>query len=56
MAKALRQLAKSEGFAVVLLSQLTRPEGINAKPSLLDMKDIEAHSHVVLLSYLPLGA
>lgn len=32
--------------------------GINTKPSMLDLKesgDIEAHNHVVLLPYLPLG-
>jgi replicative DNA helicase len=44
---------------MVLLSQLRRPDGgINAKPSMLDLKesgDIEAHSHVVLLPYLPVG-
>jgi len=59
VANALRQLAKSERVGVVLLSQLRRPEGgINARPSMLDLKesgDIEAHSHVVLLSYLPVG-
>jgi replicative DNA helicase len=59
VADALRQLAKSERIGVVLLSQLRRPDGgINAKPSMLDLKesgDIEAHSHVVLLPYLPVG-
>jgi replicative DNA helicase len=59
VANALRQLAKSERIGVVLLSQLRRPEGgINSKPSMLDLKesgDIEAHSHVVLLPYLPVG-
>ncbi len=59
VANALRQLAKSERVGVVLLSQLRRPEGgINARPSMLDLKesgDIEAHSHVVLLPYLPIG-
>lgn len=59
VANALRQLAKSERVGVVLLSQLRRPEGgINAKPSMIDLKesgDIEAHSHVVLLPYLPVG-
>jgi replicative DNA helicase len=57
VANALRQLAKSERVGVVLLSQLRRPEGgINARPTMLDLKesgDIEAHSHVVLLPYLP---
>jgi replicative DNA helicase len=59
VANALRQLAKSERIGVVLLSQLRRPDGgINAKPSMLELKesgDIEAHSHVVLLPYLPVG-
>jgi replicative DNA helicase len=59
VANSLRQLAKSEGIGVVLLSQLRRPEGgLNAKPSMLDLKesgDIEAHSHVVLLPYLPVA-
>ena len=59
VANALRQLAKSERVGVVLLSQLRRPEGgMNARPSMLDLKesgDIEAHSHVVLLPYLPVG-
>jgi replicative DNA helicase len=59
VANALRQLAKSERIGIVLLSQLKRPEGgINAKPSMLDLKesgDIEAHSHVVLLPYLPVS-
>jgi replicative DNA helicase len=59
VANALRQLAKSERVGVVLLSQLRRPEGgINARPTMLDLKesgDIEAHSHVVLLPYLPVG-
>lgn len=59
VANALRQLAKGERIGVVLLSQLRRPEGgINARPSMLDLKesgDIEAHSHVVLLPYLPVA-
>jgi replicative DNA helicase len=59
VANALRQLAKSERIGVVLLSQLRRLEGgINARPTMLDLKesgDIEAHSHVVLLPYLPVA-
>jgi replicative DNA helicase len=59
VANALRQLAKSERVGVVLLSQLRRPEGgINARPSMIELKesgDIEIHSHVVLLPYLPIG-
>src|SRR5262249_53514604 len=59
VADSLRQLVKTERIGVVLLSQLRRPEGgINARPSMLDLKesgDIEAHSHVVLLPYLPVA-
>ena len=59
VADSLRQLAKTERIGVVLLSQLRRPEsGINSRPSMLDLKesgDIEAHSHVVLLPYLPVA-
>jgi replicative DNA helicase len=59
VADSLRQLAKTERVGVVLLSQLRRLEGgINAKPSMLDLKesgDIEAHSHVVLLPYVPIA-
>jgi replicative DNA helicase len=59
VANALRQLAKTEQIGVVLLSQLRRPEGgINARPSMIDIKesgDVEAHSHVVLLPYLPVS-
>jgi replicative DNA helicase len=59
VANALRQLAKSENVGVVLLSQLKRPEGgINTRPSMLDLKesgDIEAHSHVVLLPFMPVA-
>jgi replicative DNA helicase len=59
VANALRQLAKNERVGVVLLSQLRRPEGgMNARPTMLDLKesgDIEAHSHVVLLPFLPLA-
>jgi replicative DNA helicase len=59
VANALRQLAKSERVGVVLLSQLRRPEnGMNSRPTMLDLKesgDTEAHSHVVLLPYLPIA-
>jgi replicative DNA helicase len=55
---ALRQLAKSEQVGVVGLSQLSRPRDgdLNARPNMLQLKesgDIEAHAHVVLLSYMP---
>jgi replicative DNA helicase len=43
----------------VMLSQLRRPEGgMNAKPTMLELKEsgeIENHSHVVLLPFLPVG-
>jgi replicative DNA helicase len=59
VANAMRQLAKTEKVGVVLLSQLRRPHGgTNDYPTMLDLKesgDIEAHSHVVLLPYLPTG-
>lgn len=59
VADSLRQLAKTERIGVVLLSQLRRPDGgINSRPSMLDLKesgDVEAHSHVVLLPYLPIA-
>lgn len=59
VANALRELAKAEHVAVLLLSQLRRPDGgINAKPDMLQLKetgDLEAHSHVVLLLYQPIG-
>jgi replicative DNA helicase len=53
---ALRQLAKSENVAVVQLSQLARPRDINDRPTMIQLKesgDVEAHSHVVILPYLP---
>jgi replicative DNA helicase len=53
---ALRQLAKSEQVAVVQLSQLARPRDINDRPTMIQLKesgDVEAHSHVVVLPYLP---
>ena len=60
VADALRQFAKSERVAVVLLSQLRRPEGgLNARPSMIELKesgDIEAHAHVVLLLFAPVAA
>jgi replicative DNA helicase len=55
---ALRQLAKKERVAVLLLSQLSRPKdgNLNSRPTMLQLKesgDIECHSHVVLLLYCP---
>jgi replicative DNA helicase len=59
VANALRELAKSERIGVVMLSQLRRPEGgMNSKPTMLELKEsgeIENHSHVVLLPFLPVG-
>jgi replicative DNA helicase len=59
VANALRELAKSERIGLVMLSQLRRPEGgMNAKPTMLELKEsgeIENHSHVVLLPFLPVG-
>lgn len=55
-ANTLRQLAKDEKIAVVALSQLRRPQDINDRPSMVDLKesgDIEAHAHTVLLLYQP---
>jgi replicative DNA helicase len=46
-------------ISVAICSNIALSDGgINAKPSMLDLKesgDIEAHSHVVLLPYLPVG-
>lgn len=59
VADGLRELAKQENVAILLLSQLRRPEtGVNAKPDMLQLKetgDLEAHSHCVLLLYIPVA-
>lgn len=58
VANAMRLLAKSENVAVVLLSQLRRPQNVNDEPTLIELKesgDIEAHAHVVLLIYSPIA-
>lgn len=52
----LRALAKQTGTPILALSQLRRPEHIDDRPTMIDLKesgDIEAHSHVVLLLYMP---
>jgi len=52
----LRRLAKDTGTPVLALSQLRRPQNIDDRPSMIDLKesgDIEAHAHVVLLLYMP---
>ena len=57
VADGLRVLAKQESVAVLLLSQLRRPDGgVNARPDMLQLKetgDLEAHSHCVLLIFMP---
>lgn len=56
VSNALRQLAKSENVAVVQLSQLARPRDINDRPTMIQLKesgDVEAHSHVIVMPYLP---
>lgn len=58
VADALRQLAKSERVAIVLLSQLRRPEKMSDEPTMIQLKesgDIEAHAHVVLLLHTPIA-
>lgn len=57
-ANVLRQLAKDTGCPVLALSQLRRPGNLNDRPTMIELKesgDIEAHSHVVLLLYTPMG-
>jgi replicative DNA helicase len=52
----LRVLAKSTGVPVLLLSQLTRPKDGDSRPKLFQLKesgDVEAHSHTVVMPYLP---
>jgi replicative DNA helicase len=58
-ADCLRRIAKDENVAVLGLSQLKRPQNINDRPSMIDLKesgDIEAHAHVCLLLYQPINA
>ena len=43
---------------MLALSQLRRPTNLNDKPTMVDLKesgDLEAHAHVVLLLYQPVG-
>lgn len=57
-ADVLRILAKDTGVPVLALSQLKRPDNLNDRPTMIDLKesgDLEAHAHVVLLSYMPTG-
>jgi replicative DNA helicase len=58
VADGLRQLAKAERVAVVLLSQLRRPLNVNDVPTIIQLKesgDIECHAHVVLLLHSPIA-
>jgi replicative DNA helicase len=55
----LRDFAKAEKVAVVLLSQSPRPEGrnINAKPNMHSLKEsgsLEEAAHVIVLPYRPM--
>ncbi len=55
---ALRRLAKDTNVPVLALSQLRRPDNINDRPSMIDLKesgDIEAHAQVVLLLHAPIA-
>lgn len=61
VADGLRRFAKDEDTAVVLLSQMARPEGrnINTKPSMFGLKEsgtIEESAHVVVLPYRPIDS
>lgn len=52
----LRALAKQTHVPIMLLSQLRRPQSLNDRPTMIDLKesgDLEAHAHVVLLLYMP---
>jgi replicative DNA helicase len=60
VAQRLRRFSKENNVAVILLSQLARPEGrnINHRPSMIDLKesgDLEAVAQVVLLNFCPVG-
>lgn len=57
-ANVLRSLAKDTGIPVLALSQLRRPDSLNDRPSMIELKesgDLEAHAHVVLLMYMPIN-
>jgi replicative DNA helicase len=57
-ADTLRRLAKDTGVPVLALSQLRRPDSLNDRPSMIELKesgDLEAHAHVVLLNYMPIN-
>lgn len=57
-ANVLRALAKDTGVPLIGLSQLRRPENLNARPTMIDLKesgDLESHANAVLLIYMPLN-
>jgi replicative DNA helicase len=57
VANVLRVIAKEEGIALIVLSQLSRPGDINERPTMLKLResgDIEANAHTVLLLYQPI--
>ena len=61
VAYKLRQFAKDENIATILLSQSPRPEGrsVNSRPNMFSLKEsgaLEEAAHVVLLPYRPMDA
>lgn len=57
-ANVLRSLAKDSGVPVLALSQLRRPDSLNDRPSMIELKesgDLEAHANVVLLMHMPIN-
>lgn len=57
-ANILRSLAKDSGVPVLALSQLRRPDSLNDRPSMIELKesgDLEAHAHVVALLHIPIN-
>lgn len=57
-ANVLRSLAKDSGVPVLALSQLRRPDSLNDRPSMIELKesgDLEAHAHVVALLHIPIN-
>jgi len=57
-ANVLRSLAKDSGVPVLALSQLRRPDNLNDRPSMIELKesgDLESHAHVVLLIHMPIN-
>lgn len=61
VAGRLREFAKENNVATILLSQLARPEGrdLNKKPNMFMLKesgDMEAHAQGIILNYMPVDA